>query len=88
MIIDYLAKHYDEIEQDMNNALKTTKIDGMPTPKTPDSNSIMRDTSVESLSSEDKSPGKKKSTITATKSICKHNITMFELWLHLIHEHT
>jgi hypothetical protein len=73
MIIDYISKHYDEIEQDMNNTLKTTKMDGMPTPKTPDSNSIM-DPSIESLISDDKSPGKKKSTITATKSICKHNV--------------
>ena len=68
-------KNYSTIEKDMNNTLKTTKLDGLVTPKTPnsiDTNTI--DESVESLNSEEKSPGKKKSTITATKSICKHNV--------------
>jgi hypothetical protein len=75
LIIDYIMKHYSTIEKDMNNTLKTTKLDGLVTPKTPnsiDSNTI--DESIESLNSEEKSPGKKKSTITATKSICKHNV--------------
>lgn len=75
LIIDYIMKNYSTIEKDMNNTLKTTKLDGLVTPKTPnsiDSNTI--DESVESLNTEEKSPGKKKSTITATKSICKHNV--------------
>ena len=75
LIIDYIMKNYSTIEKDMNNTLKTTKLDGLVTPKTPnsiDTNTI--DESVESLNSEEKSPGKKKSTITATKSICKHNV--------------
>jgi hypothetical protein len=75
LIIDYIMKHYNDIEKDMNNTLKTTKLDGMPIPKTPnstDSSSITED-SVETTSSDEKS-SKKKSTITATKSICKHNV--------------
>jgi len=73
LIIDYIMKNYNTIEKDMNNTLKTTKLDGLVTPKTPNSIETI-DESVESLNSEEKSPGKKKSTITATKSICKHNI--------------
>ena len=71
-IIDYITAHYEDIETDMNNTLKNTKLD-VSIPKTPDSISIL-DNSVESISSDEKSPGKKKSTITATKSICKHNV--------------
>jgi hypothetical protein len=47
----------------------------MPTPKTPnstDSSNITED-SIESLNSDERAL-KKKSTITATKSICKHNV--------------
>jgi hypothetical protein len=79
-IVKYIMNHYDDIEKDMNNTLKTTKLDGMPTPKTPssiDTGSIVTDGTVESLVSDEKSigsGGKKKSTITATKSICKHNV--------------
>jgi hypothetical protein len=75
LIIDYIMKNYSTIEKDMNNTLKTTKLDGLVTPKTPNSvDTSTLDESVESLNSEEKSPGKKKSTITATKSICKHNV--------------
>ena len=75
LIIDYIMKNYSTIEKDMNNTLKTTKLDGLATPKTPNSiDTHTIDESVESINSEEKSPGKKKSTITATKSICKHNV--------------
>jgi hypothetical protein len=75
LIIDYIMKNYSTIEKDMNNTLKTTKLDGLVTPKTPNSlDSTTIDESVESQNTEEKSPGKKKSTITATKSICKHNV--------------
>jgi len=75
-------KHYDDIEKDMNNTLKTNKLDSMSMPNTPNSiDSCGLENSVESISSGEKSeksdklsPGKKKSTITATKSICKHNV--------------
>jgi hypothetical protein len=74
-IIDYIMKNYSTIEKDMNNTLKTTKLDGVVTPKTPNSiDTNTMDESIESLNSDEKSPGKKKSTITATKSICKHNV--------------
>jgi hypothetical protein len=75
LIIDYIMENYSTIEKDMNNTLKTTKLDGLVTPKTPNSvDTGTIDDSVESLNSDEKSPGKKKSTITATKSICKHNV--------------
>jgi hypothetical protein len=69
-------KHYDDIEKDMNNTLKINKLDNMPMPNTPNStDSVTLENSIESISSGEKSsPGKKKSTITATKSICKHNV--------------
>jgi hypothetical protein len=72
-IIDYIVKNYNDIEKDMNDTLKYAKIDG--TPKSPEAFSSVDsvDTSNSSGSSKDKS-GKKKSTITATKSICKHNV--------------
>ena len=79
-IVEYIMNNYDDIEKDMNNTLKTTKLDNMPTPKTPsstDTASFVTDGTVESLGSDEKSTGsggKKKSTITATKSICKHNV--------------
>jgi hypothetical protein len=79
-IVEYIMKHYDDIEKDMNNTLKTSKLDGMSTPKTPnstDNSSIVTEGTLESLGSDEKSTGsigKKKSTITATKSICKHNV--------------
>jgi hypothetical protein len=74
-IIDYIMKNYSTIEKDMNNTLKSTKLDGVITPKTPNSiDTNTMDESIESLNSDEKSPGKKKSTITATKSICKHNV--------------
>jgi hypothetical protein len=79
-IVEYIMNNYDDIEKDMNNTLKTTKLDNMPTPKTPnstDNSSFVTDGTVESLGSDEKSTGsggKKKSTITATKSICKHNV--------------
>lgn len=79
LIIDHIMKHYDDIEKDMNNTLKTNKLDSMSMPNTPNSvDSCTLENSVESISSGEKSdkisPGKKKSTITATKSICKHNV--------------
>jgi hypothetical protein len=76
LIIDHIMKHYDDIEKDMNNTLKTNKLDNMPMPNTPNStDSVTLENSIESISSGEKSsPGKKKSTITATKSICKHNV--------------
>ena len=79
-IVEYIMKHYDDIEKDMNNTLKTSKLDSMSTPKTPnstDNSSIVTEGTLESLGSDEKSTGsvgKKKSTITATKSICKHNV--------------
>lgn len=80
-IIDYIIKNYNNIEKDMNETLKHSKIDGIP--KTP----TLNDFSVDSIDNSsggsasngsvsagiEKSP-KKKSTITATKSICKHNV--------------
>ena len=75
LIIDHIMKHYDDIEKDMNNTLKTNKLDNMPMPSTPNSLDSGLENSIESISSSEKSsPGKKKSTITATKSICKHNV--------------
>jgi hypothetical protein len=76
LIIDHIMKHYDDIEKDMNNTLKINKLDNMPMPNTPNStDSVTLENSIESISSGEKSsPGKKKSTITATKSICKHNV--------------
>ena len=76
LIIDHIMKNYDDIEKDMNNTLKTNKLDNMPMPSTPNStDSVNLENSIESISSSEKSsPGKKKSTITATKSICKHNV--------------
>lgn len=79
-IVEYIMKNYDDIEKDMNNTLKTSKLDSMPTPKTPnstDNSSVVTEGTLESLASDEKSngsSGKKKSTITATKSICKHNV--------------
>jgi hypothetical protein len=78
LIIDYIMKHYNDIEKDMNNTLKTTKLDGLPTPRTPNSsdtnssNNLTEDSS-ETMGSDEKM-SRKKSTITATKSICKHNV--------------
>jgi hypothetical protein len=75
LIIDHIMKHYDDIEKDMNNTLKTNKLDNMYMPNTPNSLDSGLENSIESISSGEKSsPGKKKSTITATKSICKHNV--------------
>jgi hypothetical protein len=76
LIIDYIMNNYSSIEKDMNNTLKSTKLDDMATPKTPNTadSSINIEESIESLNSDEKSIGKKKSTITATKSICKHNV--------------
>ncbi len=82
LIIDHIMKNYDDIEKDMNNTLKNNKLDNMSMPNTPNSiDTANLDNSIESISSGDKSdksdklsPGKKKSTITATKSICKHNV--------------
>jgi hypothetical protein len=79
-IVEYIMNHYNDIEKDMNNTLKTTKLDNMPIPKTPsstDTTSFGTDGTLDSLASDEKSTGsggKKKSTITATKSICKHNV--------------
>ena len=75
LIIDHIMKNYDDIEKDMNNTLKTNKLDNMQMPNTPNSLDSGLENSIESISSGEKaSPGKKKSTITATKSICKHNV--------------
>jgi hypothetical protein len=75
LIIDHIMKNYDDIEKDMNNTLKTNKLDNMSMPNTPNSLDSGLENSIESISSSEKSsPGKKKSTITATKSICKHNV--------------
>jgi hypothetical protein len=75
LIIDHIMKNYDDIEKDMNNTLKTNKLDNMTMPNTPNSLDSGLENSIESISSSEKSsPGKKKSTITATKSICKHNV--------------
>ena len=76
LIIDYIMNNYSTIEKDMNNTLKSTKLDDMATPKTPNTSdsSVNMEESIESLNSDEKCIGKKKSTITATKSICKHNV--------------
>jgi hypothetical protein len=75
LIIDHIMKNYDDIEKDMNNTLKTNKLDNMTMPNTPNSLDSGLENSIESISSSEKSsPSKKKSTITATKSICKHNV--------------
>ncbi len=74
-IIDYIIKNYNNIEKDMNDTLKYSKLDGIP--KTPDSIDTMVesvDTSNSSGSGSKDKSNKKKSTITATKSICKHNV--------------
>ncbi len=73
-IIDYIIKNYNDIEKDMNDTLKYAKIDG--TPKSPEAFSSVDsvDTTTSSGSSGKDKSGKKKSTITATKSICKHNV--------------
>ncbi len=83
-IIDYIIKNYDDIEKDMNNTLKYSKSE--ISTKSPSSteetlesldsesltNSGGSQVSQDSLNKEKSS--KKKSTITATKSICKHNV--------------
>jgi hypothetical protein len=89
-IIDYIMKNYETIEKDMNDTIKTSRsTDSSPkTPNSLssagsggsssiqlesfESNSITESSS-SSVSKESKS-SKKKSTITATKNICKHNV--------------
>jgi hypothetical protein len=86
-IIDYIMKNYETIEKDMNDTIKISRSsDSSPkTPSSLDSNgsSSIQLESIESNSinesstnSKDKEvkPSKKKSTITATKNICKHNV--------------
>jgi hypothetical protein len=70
-IIDYIIKNYNTIEKDMNDTIKTSKNSNV-SPKTPSSGeSIELDNSCDSK--KEKSP-KKKTTITATKNIYKHNV--------------
>lgn len=78
-IIDYIMKNYETIEKDMNDTIKTNK-NGNSTPNTPyslDSLDLgeLDDTKKELSPTPSPSPSiKKKSTITATKNICKHNV--------------
>lgn len=76
-IIDYIIKNYDSIEKDMNSTLKYCRIDEeeilKTLPKSDDSIVSIESSNSGSSASKDKN-GKKKSTITATKSICKHNV--------------
>lgn len=78
-IIDYIIKNYDDIEKDMNSTLKYSKIDGEGLPKSPaasdDTMESIESSNSGSSGNKDKDKNnKKKSTITATKSICKHNV--------------
>ena len=75
-IIDYIMAHYEAIEADMTVTFKLAKDE--------ESTSPSLDTSSCSVMSEESTGtgtgtgvggiGKKKSTITATKSLCKHNV--------------
>jgi hypothetical protein len=78
-IIDYIMTHYEAIEADMTDTIKMTKDEGEEDEAGKDNSSIC----MSSLSEESGGGGsgsttsigsKKKSTITATKSLCKHNV--------------
>lgn len=74
-IIEYIIKNYDDIEKDMNSTLKYSKIEGIPKSPAASEDTVESIESSNSGSSGSKEKnGKKKSTITATKSICKHNV--------------
>jgi hypothetical protein len=69
-VIHYIIDNYDDIEKDMNNTLKGSR----PDPSSLKSSSSSLDMSSSMDSGESRKGSKKKSTITATKSVHKHNV--------------
>lgn len=75
-VVQYIIQNYDDIELDMNNTLKNGRSPNSSLKSVASSSSGVSLSEVSSdLSMEEPRPGsKKKSTITATKSVCKHNV--------------
>lgn len=73
-IIEYIIHHYADIEEDMTRTFKHGNSPGEEDTTTSTSTSSSSNSSSNSIGETKATTGKKKSTITATKSICKHNV--------------